>query len=121
LFVASLAVPENAAQIDAAILHALGAEGVLINISRGFLIDEVALVSALATRTIAGAALDVFEHEPTEPARWRGLPNVVLSPHLAGYTYEAGEALFGQLRANIERHFRGAPLVTPVDGLPGRL
>ncbi|WP_404714130.1 NAD(P)-dependent oxidoreductase [Sphingomonas sp. MMS24-J13] len=117
LFVATRAVPENAGQIDAAILHALGRDGVLINVSRGFLVDEAALVSALTAGTIAGAALDVFEQEPTDPARWRDLPNIVLSPHLAGYTYEAGEDLFGQLRANIERHFRGAPLLTPVTGL----
>jgi phosphoglycerate dehydrogenase-like enzyme len=114
LFVASRAVPDNAGQIDAAILQALGPDGVLVNVSRGFLIDEAALVTALADRRIGGAALDVFEHEPTDPARWRDLPNVVLSPHLAGYTHEAGEDLFGQLRANIERHFRGEPLLTPV-------
>jgi lactate dehydrogenase-like 2-hydroxyacid dehydrogenase len=114
LFVASRATPENARQVNAAILSALGSNGVLVNISRGFLVDEVALVAALASRGIAGAGLDVFEEEPTDAARWRDLPSVVLSPHVAGYTQEAGEALFGQLRANIERHFRGEPPLTPV-------
>jgi hydroxypyruvate reductase len=115
LFVASRATPDNARQVDAGILRALGPRGVLVNISRGFLVDEEALVAALASGELAGAGIDVFVEEPTDAARWRDLPNVVLSPHVAGYTQEAGEALFDQLRANIERYFRGAALLTPVE------
>jgi phosphoglycerate dehydrogenase-like enzyme len=114
LFVASRATPDNAGQVDAAILRALGPTGVLVNISRGFLVDEEALVAALASRELGGAGIDVFAEEPTDADRWRDLPNVVLSPHVAGYTQEGGEALFGQLQANIERYFGGEPLLTPV-------
>ena len=114
LVIASRAVPENAGQIGADILDALGSGGVLVNISRGFLIDEDALLLALRDRTIAGAALDVFADEPTDPMRWRDLPNVVLTPHLAGYTVEAGEDMTRQLRENILRYFAGQPLLTPV-------
>lgn len=115
LVVASRAVPENARQIDADILRALGSGGVLVNVSRGFLVDEGALIAALRDGTIAGAALDVFEQEPTDPALWQGLENVVLTPHLAGYTREAGEDMFGQLRENIRRYLAGEPLLSPVE------
>ena len=115
LFVASRAVPANAGQIDAAVLEALGPEGVLVNVSRGLLVDEPALLRALETRAIAGAALDVFAQEPTEPHRWAGFENVVLSPHIAGYTREAGVAMFGQLRENLRRYFAGEALLTPVE------
>ena len=87
--------------------------GVLVNVSRGMLVDEDALLQALRQRTLAGAALDVFDREPPDAAKWRDLDNVVLSPHLAGYTREAGVAMFGQLRENLRRHFAGEPLLTP--------
>jgi len=89
----------------------------LINVARGFLIDEPALAAALRDGTIAGAALDVFNEEPTDPRRWQALENVVLTPHLAGYTQEAGEDMFGQLRENICRHFAGQPLLSPVEDI----
>jgi lactate dehydrogenase-like 2-hydroxyacid dehydrogenase len=114
LFVATRASPENARQIDAAILHALGPEAVLVNVSRGMLVDEAALLQALEQHAIAGAALDVFDCEPPDVSRWKALDNVVLSPHLAGYTQEAGSAMFGQLGENLRRYFAGEPLLTPV-------
>jgi phosphoglycerate dehydrogenase-like enzyme len=115
LFVASRAVPAYAGQIDDAVLSALGAEGLLVNVSRGFLVDEPALLHALEADIIAGAALDVFAHEPTDPQLWKRFDNVVLSPHIAGYTREAGRAMFGQLRENIRRHFAGEQLLSPVE------
>ena len=118
LFVASRASPATAGQIDAAVLQALGAEGLLVNVSRGLLVDEPALLSALETRTIAGAALDVFAHEPPHEQLWSRFENVVLSPHIAGYTREAGIALFDQLRENIRRYFAGEALLTAVDDVP---
>lgn len=114
LIVSSLAVPENAGQIDAAVLAALGPQGVLVNVSRGFLVDETALLTALRSGGIAGAALDVFAQEPVDPEPWAGLPNVVLSPHLAGYTVEAGTDMIDQLRENVRRHFMGQALLSPV-------
>lgn len=115
LFVASRAVAANAGQIDGAVLEALGPRGVLINVSRGLLVDEAALIRALESRMIAGAALDVFAQEPTEATKWRGFENLVLSPHVAGYTQEAGVAMFGQLRENLRRYFAGEALLTPVE------
>jgi hydroxypyruvate reductase len=113
LMIASRATRANAGQIDADILAALGPQGLLVNVSRGFLVDERALLDALRSRKIAGAALDVFAQEPPDASTWRDLPNVVLSPHIAGYTREAGVALFAQLRENIRRHFAGESLLTP--------
>ncbi|MBT2188284.1 NAD(P)-dependent oxidoreductase [Sphingobium nicotianae] len=113
LIVASRAVPENMGQIDADVLAALGPQGVLVNVSRGFLVDEPALLAALRSGGIAGAAVDVFAQEPVDAAIWRALPNVVLTPHLGGFTVEAGTDMIGQLRENVRRHFRGEPLLTP--------
>lgn len=104
----------NAGMIDSKVLRARGPAGLLVNVSRGLLVDEAALLRALEIGTIAGAALDVFTQEPTHAAPWSRFENVVLSPHIAGYTQEAGIALFGQLRDNIRRYFAGQPLLTPV-------
>ena len=115
LFVAGRAGSDNAGQVDAAVLAALGARGMLVNISRGLLVDEPALRAALADGTLGGAALDVFVEEPTDPAAWGPLGDeVVLTPHLGGFTQEAGRDMFGQLRENLRRHFAGEPLLTPV-------
>ena len=84
------------------------------NIARGSAVDEEALIEALEAGTIAGAALDVFEHEPSVPDRLRALDNVVLAPHIAGNTQEANAGLRDLLLANLEAHFAGRPLVTPV-------
>ncbi len=114
LFVASRAVPSNARQIDADVLAALGPDGFLINISRGFLVDEDALRSALQAGSIAGAGLDVFEAEPPIASLWRDMPNCVLTPHLAGYTQQAGIDMGDLLRENVRRYFAREPLLTPV-------
>jgi hydroxypyruvate reductase len=113
LIVASRAMAANAGQIDSDVLAALGSSGLLVNVSRGLLVDEPALIEALERGTIAGAALDVFTHEPPDMQVWSRFSNVVLSPHIAGYTRDAGLAMFGQLRENIRRHFAGEPLLTP--------
>ena len=115
LIVASRATAANAGQISGEILAALGPEGLLVNVSRGFLVDEPALIRALETGTIGGAALDVFAHEPPDANVWSRFSNVVLSPHIAGYTQEAGVAMFAQLRENLRRHFAGEALLTVVE------
>jgi len=115
LVVAIRATPANAGTINGEVLEALGPGGLLVNVSRGSVVDEAALVRALTLGTIAGAALDVFAQEPTNAQVWGRFENVVLSPHIAGYTQEAGVAMFGQLRENIRRHFAGQPLLTPVE------
>lgn len=113
LFIASRSSADNIGLIDAPVLKALGSQGILVNVARGSLVDSEALVAALRGGVIGGAGLDVFTDEPTDPARWRGLPNLILSPHVAGYTWEAGRDLVEQLRANIERYFSGGALLTP--------
>ncbi|WP_305098512.1 NAD(P)-dependent oxidoreductase [Croceibacterium aestuarii] len=113
LFLACAISPENAGLIDRRILDALGPRGVLVNITRGMLVDEDGLRAALSEGTLGGAGLDVFVEEPTDAALWRDIPNVVLSPHIAGFTQEAGRDMFGQLRENIRRYYAGEPLLTP--------
>ncbi len=106
--------------IDAAVLKALGqgrGNGFLINVARGSVVDEAALIEALEAGTIAGAALDVFEHEPQVPARLIALPQVVLTPHLGSGTRETRQAMVDLALANLQAHFAGQPLLTPVPEL----
>ncbi len=100
--------------VDAAILEALGPHGVLVNIARGSVVDEVALVAALATGRLGGAALDVFENEPGIPAALAGLDNVVLTPHIGGSTLETWREAFDLTCANLAAFLAGEPLPTPV-------
>ena len=114
LIVASRAAPENRHQIDAGVLHALGPSGVLVNISRGFLVDEDALIAALRNGTVGGAALDVFEQEPGVPPALLALSNVVVSPHMGSRTEEAREAMGRLVIDNLVAHFEGRPLPSRV-------
>ncbi len=100
--------------VNAAILQKLGRDGYVINISRGSVIDERALVAALADNAIAGAGLDVFETEPHAPDALTGFPNVVLTPHVGGHTIELHIAMQDCVIANLEAFFAGRPLVYPV-------
>src|SRR5262249_54124862 len=70
--------------IDARVIAALGEQGILVNISRGSLVDEDALIAALKSGKLFGAGLDVFAVEPTPPERWADVPNTMLTPHLGG-------------------------------------
>jgi phosphoglycerate dehydrogenase-like enzyme len=115
LVLATRSTPENARQINSDVLAAIGSTGVIINVSRGMLVDEAALTHALRTGSIGGAALDVFVEEPTDSERWAGLPNLVVTPHIAGYTAEAGVDMNWQLRENVRRHFAGEGLLSPAD------
>ena len=96
--------------VDAAILKRLGADGHVVNISRGSVIDQQALVAALADNTIAGAGLDVFEQEPHAPDLLTGFANVVLTPHIGGHTLESHKAMQDCVIANLEAFFAGRPL-----------
>ena len=100
--------------VNARVLNALGSEGYLVNVARGSIVDTAALVDALERGTIAGAALDVYDNEPEVPEALRRLDNVVLMPHVGGFTHEAFRAAFELLRENLRAHFAGRPLLTPV-------
>jgi len=100
--------------VDSTVLKALGPAGYLVNIGRGALVDTQALTVALREHRIAGAALDVFEDEPRVSAQLLLLDNVLLTPHLAGRSPEAQEAMARLLAQNLAAHFGGRPLPTPV-------
>jgi len=96
------------------VFEALGPDGTLVNIARGSVLDEPALIAALAGGRLGAAGLDVFEHEPQVPLALRALDNVVLTPHVGSFTVEARRAM-GQLALdNLTAHFAGEPLPTPV-------
>ena len=96
------------------VLKALGPKGKLVNVARGTLIDETAMVELLQNGGLGGAALDVFEKEPEVPAALLGLDNVVLSPHQGSATTQTRDAMGALLVANLDRHFAGEPLISAV-------
>jgi lactate dehydrogenase-like 2-hydroxyacid dehydrogenase len=100
--------------INAEVLSALGSKGYLINVARGSVVDESALITALQNNVIAGAALDVFENEPHVPAALCAMTNVVLAPHVASATWQTRRAMADLAFGNLQAHFAGKPLLTPV-------
>jgi lactate dehydrogenase-like 2-hydroxyacid dehydrogenase len=116
LMIAVRAGPENRHAVDARVLAALGRQGHVVNITRGSVIDEAALIAALRDRGIAGAGLDVFEREPDVPPELRALTNVVLTPHVGGNTDEAQGAMHDAVIANLDAFLAGRPVPTPVPG-----
>lgn len=95
--------------VDAAVLARLGPDGTLVNVSRGSVIDEEALIVALQNRTIANAGLDVFASEPDIDPRFHELPNVVLQPHSASITREARAAMVARITGDIAAFLAGRP------------
>jgi lactate dehydrogenase-like 2-hydroxyacid dehydrogenase len=114
LMIAVRAAPENRHAVNADVLAALGKDGFVINISRGLVIDEAALLQALNAGTIAGAGLDVFEHEPKVPGELLTLPHVAVLPHVGGATLEAQEAMQTMALENLAAFFAGRPIPNPV-------
>jgi lactate dehydrogenase-like 2-hydroxyacid dehydrogenase len=110
LVVAVRAGPGTHHAVDANILKKLGEDGCVINIARGSVIDQAALVAALTNKTIAGAGLDVFAKEPQAPDELTALPNVVLAPHVGGHTLEGHVAMQDCVMANLNAFFAGEPL-----------
>lgn len=96
------------------VLEALGPEGYLCNMARGTLVDEAALVELLQSGGLAGAALDVFEKEPSVPEALFGLDNVVLSPHQGSATHQTRNKMGDLVVANLDAHFAGEPLISAV-------
>jgi lactate dehydrogenase-like 2-hydroxyacid dehydrogenase len=110
LMIAVRAGADTEHAVDVNILKKLGKDGYVVNISRGSVIDEPALIAALTDGTIAGAGLDVFAKEPHAPGALTALPNVVLSPHLGGHTLESHVAMQDCVIANLDAYFAGRPL-----------
>jgi len=106
--------PATMGLVDAKVLAALGPDSFLINVARGTTVDEAALLHALETGAIKGAALDVFLNEPNIDRRFLSLSNVLLQPHHGSGTVETRKAMGQLVRDNLAAHFAGQPLVTPV-------
>ena len=123
LLVATPGGPDTRHLVGREVLEALGPDGVLVNVARGSVVDEEALVEALRTRTILGAGLDVYEQEPRVPQALLDLDNAVLLPHVGSASEPTRQAMGELVVANLEAWFdRGEPL-TPVAesaGLLGR-
>ncbi|KAL6650224.1 hypothetical protein ACP70R_009149 [Stipagrostis hirtigluma subsp. patula] len=100
--------------INKDVLESLGKDGIIINIGRGANIDEPELIKALKEGRIAGAGLDVFENEPKVPAELQSMNNVVLTPHIAVFTWESKSDMCDNTIANLQAFFSGKPLLTPV-------
>lgn len=100
--------------INAEVLKALGPKGYLVNVARGSVVDEAALIEALQKKQIAGAGLDVFSDEPRVAAELRNLQNVVLTPHVGSATLETRKAMSDLALANLKAHFAGQALVSPI-------
>lgn len=100
--------------INAAVLDAMRPDAWLINLSRGSVVDEDALIDALQRKAIGGAGLDVFENEPHIDTRFYELDNVLLYPHHASGTVETRSAMSQLVVDNLKAHFQGKPLISPV-------
>ncbi|MSU88799.1 2-hydroxyacid dehydrogenase [Rhodobacteraceae bacterium 2CG4] len=116
-----LVVPGGAAtrgMVDRAVLEALGPQGTLVNVARGSVVDEAALIAALRDGTLGSAGLDVYLNEPQPDPALTALPNVTLYPHHASGTVETRDAMAQLVVDNLAAHFAGRPLPTPVAPAP---
>jgi hydroxypyruvate reductase len=114
LILAASGGPQSRNVVDETVLDALGPQGILINVARGSLVDETALVSALTQGRLGGAGLDVFIDEPNTPAALWRLDTVVLQPHRASATEETRRAMEDLVLANLSAHFSGAALPSAI-------
>lgn len=114
LFVCCRGDAANHHLISKAVIEGLGPRGCLVNVARGSVVEEDALIAALKDGRLGMAALDVFETEPTPAARWADVPNTVLTPHTAGGTLESIPKMVGQTLENLRRFFNDEPLLSPV-------
>lgn len=104
----------NVRLIDAGVLDALGPGGVVVNVTRGGILDEDALIARLKDGRLGGAGLDVFEQEPSPASRWADVPNTVLTPHIGGAAWGATRASVDLALENVRAFLAGEPVLTPV-------
>jgi lactate dehydrogenase-like 2-hydroxyacid dehydrogenase len=114
LVVVAPGTAETRGIVSRAVLEALGPQGALVNVARGSLVDQAALIEALAAGQVGAAALDVFAEEPQVPPALLEVDNVVLSPHQGSATRKTRAAMGDLVVANLAAHFAGNPLLTPV-------
>ena len=100
--------------IDRRVIDALGPQGILINVARGSVVDEPALVAALQQGRLGGAGLDVFANEPNVPEALLSMDNVVLLPHQGSATVETRRAMADRMLDNLQAHFEGRPPISPL-------
>jgi lactate dehydrogenase-like 2-hydroxyacid dehydrogenase len=113
LLVASRANAENRGLISREVIAAVGPHGMIVNVARGSLVDEDALIAALKEGRLARAGLDVFAQEPTDPARWADVPNAVLTPHTGSSTIDVLPRLLAQSVANVRSFLAGEGVLNP--------
>jgi lactate dehydrogenase-like 2-hydroxyacid dehydrogenase len=110
--------PATAKMVNAEVMKALGPRGVIINVARGSVIDEPALIAALKSGTIQAAGLDVFEKEPNVPDELKAMQNVVLLPHIGSASVVTRNAMDQLVVDNLKAWFAGKPPLTPVPETP---
>ncbi len=106
--------PQTGKIVSKAVIEALGPTGILVNVARGAVVDEEALVEALQSGKLGGAGLDVFVNEPQVPQVLFGMDNVVLQPHVGSATVETRRAMSQLVLDNLDAHFAGRPLLTEI-------
>ena len=106
--------PETRHLVNAAVIDSLGPKGTLVNVARGSVIVEAALIAALSTGRLGFAALDVFENSPRINPEFLKLPNVIVQPHQGSATVETRTAIGQLMIDNLAAWFAGRPLLTPV-------
>jgi len=108
------ATPQTAKIVSKDVIEALGPKGILVNVARGAVVDQDALIAALEAGTLGGAGLDVFADEPRVPEAFFALENVVLQPHVGSATFETRRAMSQLVLDNLDAHFAGKPLLTEI-------
>src|SRR5262249_859008 len=114
LMVACKGGPQTRHLVSAAVIDALGPHGTLVNVARGSVVDELALIKALAEGRLGHAALDVFDTHPNPSPHLLRLSNVIVQPHHGSATVETRTAIGRLMIDNLSAHFADRPLLTPV-------